>query len=151
MASSKYRKLRCFRCNILIWEGTKCKPCYWKIRKETYRKSWEDRFLASFEKGAGCWLWKRSLRTHGYGCMLKDGKLRSAHKLSYELFKGPVPRSKFILHTCDIPRCVNPKHLYAGTQSQNLKDAYSRKRKSRYWGVNANHRLCTKKHPEGES
>lgn len=61
------------------------------------------------------------------GCWLGKYKYEK-HKLAYKLFFGPIPRGMWVLHKCDEPRCWNPLHLEAGTQSQNLKDAYARKR-----------------------
>ena len=51
-----------------------------------------------------------------------------AHRLSYQIHKGKIPKGKFVLHKCDIPLCVNPKHLYVGTQWQNVQDMINRKR-----------------------
>lgn len=65
--------------------------------------------------------------TNNKGCWL--GKFEyTKHRLSYRLFFGPIPRGKCIMHRCDEPRCWNPLHLKLGTQSDNLKDAYARKR-----------------------
>jgi HNH endonuclease len=53
---------------------------------------------------------------------------KRAHIFSYETFVGPVPKNKFVLHTCDIRCCVNPKHLYIGTKKQNTQDCIKRDR-----------------------
>jgi predicted DNA-binding protein (UPF0251 family) len=57
-----------------------------------------------------------------------DGKSRAAHRVSYEVFNGPIQDGLFICHRCDNPPCINPSHLYAGTHKQNMKDMVSRHR-----------------------
>ncbi len=93
----------------------------------------EIRFLEKFipEPNSGCWLWTASLNNNGYGeIMLRHSKKTAyAHRVSYQLFKGDVPSGGKILHSCDMPCCVNPDHLRIGTQRDNLLDMYSRKRR----------------------
>jgi len=74
---------------------------------------------------SGCWIWQHSRNTSSkwqYGTQWWKGKLRSAHVLSYEFFKGPT-NGLNVCHTCDNPRCCNPDHLWLGTQKQNITDA----------------------------
>jgi len=82
----------------------------------------------------GCWLWTGTLlgKNKLYGQMWYGKKKEKAHRISYELFNGPITDGLYVLHTCDVRSCVNPKHLYLGTQLQNMHDAYARGRKSRY-------------------
>lgn len=81
----------------------------------------------------GCWEWLGTKR-NGYGRTTtgsrKDGtrKSISAHRLSYQLFKGDIPLSHEICHKCDNPCCINPDHLFAGTRQDNVDD---RERKGR--------------------
>lgn len=77
----------------------------------------------------GCWYW-----TGAYFCSDKrgrlqvDGKSRIAYRLTYALMFGPIPEGKFLCHTCDNPKCVNPHHLFVGTAMDNSQDM---KRKGR--------------------
>lgn len=67
-----------------------------------------------------CWLWEGALDTRGYGCLKYEGRTQTAHRVSYKLFKGPIDRGHVIMHKCNTERCVNPEHLQAGTQKQNM-------------------------------
>jgi len=79
------------------------------------------------EPNTGCWLWGGT-NLMAYGAMYFEGKQRYAHRVSYSLFKGPVPEGMSVLHKCDTPMCVNPDHLYLGTQQDNMKDKLVRGR-----------------------
>ena len=78
----------------------------------------------------GCWQWIGCKNSDGYGGFaLGTGKGRElAHRTAYQLFNGVIPKGKCVLHTCDNPACVNPKHLWLGTHTDNMKD---KKRKGR--------------------
>lgn len=81
------------------------------------------------EPNSGCWLWIGNLFVSGgYGDFKDNGKRVRAHVYSYKIHKGKIPVGKFILHTCDMPCCVNPDHLYAGTPKQNTDDCIRRNR-----------------------
>jgi HNH endonuclease len=84
-----------------------------------------SRFQAKYVvDDSGCWLWTGALNDHGYGWMSttrKDGPDR-AHRIAWRLFKGPIPEGLYVLHRCDTPRCVNPNHLFLGTQTDNNAD-----------------------------
>lgn len=75
-----------------------------------------------------CWVWKKSKTKLGYGKASYNGKQITAHRLSFILNKGEIPLGLFVLHKCDNPSCVNPDHLFLGTQSDNIKDMHNKKR-----------------------
>jgi HNH endonuclease len=85
----------------------------------------EDRFMEKVipEPNSGCWLWTAGCNNKGYGDFDVGVREVSAHRFSYELFKGPIPKGMFVCHKCDVPSCVNPEHLFLGDQRANLQDA----------------------------
>ncbi|WP_081992063.1 HNH endonuclease signature motif containing protein [Collimonas arenae] len=88
-----------------------------------------DRFNAKWTPVpiAGCWIWIGSVKRGRNGDerpQIRDkATSRLAYRVSYELFKGPIPEGFLVCHTCDIGVCVNPSHLFLGTHKDNQQDA----------------------------
>lgn len=76
----------------------------------------------------GCHEWQSTIKKDGYGQFWYKGKPCKAHKVAYELCKGEVPKGLLVLHKCDNRKCVNPDHLYVGTQKDNVRDMFERGR-----------------------
>ena len=99
----------------------------------------EDRLRRRFEDKyqtlpwSGCWVWTASINPDGYGIFQlgsrRDGRRHfAAHRVSYQLNIGSVPDGMCVLHRCDNPSCVNPAHLFLGTQKINSDDKISKGR-----------------------
>jgi hypothetical protein len=86
-------------------------------------------------KTDGCWNWIGAKRL-GYGVLRINGKPTGAHRLSYIHFKGPIKEGKFICHSCDNRACINPLHLWEGSNQENIKDRDRKKRTARIYGEN---------------
>lgn len=85
-----------------------------------------DRFWSKVKKTDTCWFWIGAKATNGYGRFKFAGRCVSPHRISYESVHGPT--SLNVCHKCDTPSCVRPDHLFAGTQSANMKDAMAKGR-----------------------
>jgi hypothetical protein len=86
-------------------------------------------FWAHVQKTEACWNWTGFLNWDGYGQISNHGKTRRAHRIAWELTRGSIPKGKLVLHTCDNPPCVNPDHLYLGTDLDNARDRDRRGRR----------------------
>lgn len=78
-----------------------------------------------------CQYWTACTIRGGYGHFKVNGTMMKAHRVAYEQFVGPIPKCAFILHSCDQPSCVNPKHLRTGTHQENMDDMKKRDRQAK--------------------
>jgi hypothetical protein len=75
-----------------------------------------------------CTNWNGSLNSQGYARIWKDSKWQRMSHIVWKESYGLIPQGLFVLHHCDNPRCVNPKHLFLGNQKQNMQDCAAKGR-----------------------
>lgn len=93
-----------------------------------------DRFHKKYEiNESGCWIWTSGTRMNSKGVAYArhwtdDKKSIGAHRFSFELVHGAIPKSMYVCHKCDTPLCVNPDHLFIGTHQDNMRDMVQKRR-----------------------
>jgi hypothetical protein len=93
-----------------------------------------ERFHQKYEiKESGCWLWTGGTRLNNKGVAYPRHwndyrKSIGAHRFSFELVHGAIPKGMYVCHKCDTPLCVNPDHLFVGTHHDNMHDMVQKKR-----------------------
>lgn len=88
------------------------------------------RFWSKVNMDGPCWLWTAGTFPDGYGQFKIGGKPRGAHRVAYELRVGPIPSGMHVCHRCDVPGCVNPTHLFLGTNLDNIADRNAKHRQA---------------------
>lgn len=113
----------------VVFSRAKCgytKSCGCLVKEKNVRPA-NERFFEKVNKTSECWLWTGYIYPSGYGNFSIKNKHIYAHRYSYELHFGEIPKvngeTLFVLHKCRSKNCVNPEHLYAGTQLENIRDA----------------------------
>lgn len=92
------------------------------------KKLTQERFFAKVNKTDKCWVWLGAKNDWGYGNFQYEGKIEKAHRVAYRMFIGEIPDGMKVLHRCDTPACVNPAHLFLGTDGDNARDRAAKKR-----------------------
>ncbi len=83
-----------------------------------------EKFYAKLTKTDSCWLWTAGKYPNGYGSF----QSQYAHRVSYQMHNGEIPKGQIVRHTCDVRECVNPEHLILGTHKDNTHDSVIRNR-----------------------
>jgi hypothetical protein len=98
---------------------------------------WERRLFngAKIDPASLCWNWQRAKNNDGYGSIHIGGRTHLAHRKSYELYRGEIPDSALVCHACDNPCCINPSHLFLGSQTDNMRDMAAKNRGGRVYGI----------------
>ncbi len=126
------RKVRanglCNRHNMQRLAGEELRP----LQVQHHGLTEEQRFLkwVAVKGRDDCWKWIGSQHQVGWHGQWrsKAGKIELAHRAAWRLFKSEIPGGLFVLHKCDNPLCVNPTHLFLGTQTDNMSDMHGKKR-----------------------
>jgi hypothetical protein len=111
------KEKKCDYCNKIYKPNSQCKECGLKCR-----------LLNGIKKNGDCWDWKRKISKTGYGQITINSKYCSVHRESYKFFKGEIPLGNQVCHSCDNKKCINPEHLWVGTQKENIQDAKNKNR-----------------------
>jgi hypothetical protein len=104
-----------------------------------------DAFARAITPGRnGCYIWTGN-RVRGYGKFYWEGRHWRAHRASYRWFVGEIPPGSVVCHRCDTPACVNPEHLFVGSQGDNLRDRDAKGRNG-----HTRKQTCPRGHPYDE-
>ena len=105
-----------------------------------------ERFWAKVDKASGCWWWTAYRNQWGYGVFGFHARKHSlAHRVAWEFTNGAIPDGLLVLHRCDNPACVNPDHLFLGTNQDNMDDMYKKGRQRHIRGEDRTDAKLTEK------
>lgn len=92
------------------------------MRKHTEADVAATLIAKSIDAEGGCRVWAGGAAAKGYGGIRFKGRMDKAHRVSYMIFVGPIPSEMHVLHSCDNRKCIEPAHLFLGTNADNIKD-----------------------------
>lgn len=113
-----------------------------QIHHQRYKTD-EERFWEKIEKTSTCWLWRGNTNWFGHGIFWADEFRWKAHRYMWKLIYKNIPPRMHVLHHCDIAACVNPQHLYTGSQKDNIRDCIKRNRRNTPIGEKAKQAILT--------
>lgn len=100
------------------------------IKSVAFGDQTKIRFWEKVQKTPSCWLWTAAKNEKGYGIFGLRKETDKAHRIAWRLTIGEIPIGLFVLHKCDVPNCVNPAHLFLGTNLDNVRDMIAKGRNS---------------------
>lgn len=111
----------------MVFFGGQGRPFYISKTMKTVKERFEEKYIP--EPNTGCWLWTATTMRGGYGHFFINKKLTGAHRASWMIYNGELSLiGKNVCHRCDTPACVNPEHLFLGSQSDNVRDMHNKRR-----------------------
>lgn len=97
----------------------------------THLPDWVRFWQCVERRNCGCWGWSGFVNSYGYPIITMSNGRTGAHRLMWSLINGPIQSGLSVLHKCDNPICMNPDHLFIGTQADNMADMIMKGRKAR--------------------
>ena len=98
------------------------------MKKNLLTRFWKK---VNIKKPEDCWLWKNCKNKAGYGGFQNSNKSVNAHRFAWFLAHGKITKNLYVCHICDVKSCVNPAHLFLGTQKDNIRDSMKKGRLSK--------------------